>query len=296
MASELPPLQLPDRPPDGHKGTFGSVLIVAGSRGMSGAAALAGLGALRGGTGLVYLAVPASIAPIVASIEPSYLTIPLPESDSGQLSAESLPAISKRVRGMNAVAIGPGWGRSDDLREVAASLFADTQCPLVADADALNLLAGDATALSRHAGPRIITPHPGEFARLIGANVKTVQSDRKTLAEGFAAKHELIVLLKGRESIITDGRTTYINPTGNSGMATGGTGDVLTGIITALVTQDLPPLEAARTGAYLHGLAGDLAASHFSEPALIASDLPRYLGRAWKVVLDRQNAGESAAT
>lgn len=294
MPTDIPSLCLPDRPADAHKGTFGSVLIAAGSRGMSGAAALAGLGALRGGAGLVYVAAPTGIVPIVASIEPSYLTIPLPEDKSGKLSIAAFPHLLERGRTMDAVAIGPGWGQSDELRRIAIQLYAELECPQVVDADALNLLAGDPGALSQHAGPRILTPHPGEFARLVGADTRAVQADRRRLAESFAARNNVVVLLKGRESVITDGTTTQLNPTGNSGMATGGTGDVLTGLIAALLAQGLPPLDAARTGAYLHGLAGDLAASHFSEPALIASDLPRYLGRAWKVVLDRQTSASPA--
>lgn len=290
MPTDLPSLCLPDRPADAHKGTFGSVLIAAGSRGMSGAAALAGLGALRGGAGLVFLAVPAGILPTVASIEPSYLTIPLPEDKSGKLSIAAAPHLLERGRTMNAVAIGPGWGQSDELRRIAIQLYTELDCPMVVDADALNLLADDPAILRKHAGARVLTPHPGEFARLIGADPRDVQPDRRRLAEACAKSNIVVVLLKGRESVITDGTTTHLNPTGNSGMATGGTGDVLTGVIAALLAQGLSPLDAARTGAYLHGLAGDLAASHFSEPALIASDLPRYLGRAWKVVLDRQTS------
>lgn len=293
MSTDQLPLRLPDRPADGHKGTFGSVLVIAGSRGMSGAASLAGLGALRGGAGLVYVAIPESIAAIVAGIEPSYLTVPLPHDDTGRLSAAAHAMLMDRAKSMQSVAIGPGWGQSDELQQIAVTLYADLQCPMVVDADALNLLAREPVVLSKHSGPRVLTPHPGEFARLIGADSKTVQADRRRAAESFAAQHNVVLLLKGRETVITDGTTTHINTTGNSGMATGGTGDVLTGIISALLAQKLPPLDAARTGAHLHGLAGDLAAAHFSEPGLIASDLPRYLGRAWKIVIDRQAAGES---
>jgi len=288
MAHDETPLRLPDRPADAHKGTFGRVLIIAGSRGMSGAASLAGLGALRGGAGLVYVAVPKSIESIVASIEPSYLLVPQWEDDIGRMSVAALPDLSERSQSMDAVAIGPGWGQSDDLQQILRDLYAHVECPLVVDADALNLLAREPGSIAKHAGPRVLTPHPGEFARLTGTDIKTVQADRQTRAEAFAAEHQVVLVLKGRASVITDGTTTYLNPTGNSGMSTGGTGDVLTGIVSALLAQGLAPLDAARTGAYLHGLAGDLAAAHFSEPGLIASDLPRYLGRAWTVVLDRQ--------
>ena len=277
-------LVLPDRPPDGHKGTFGHVLIIAGSRGMSGAAALAGCSALRGGAGLVTVAVPESIVPIVAAIEPSYLTLPLPEDADGRIAAGARAVIEPRLKSVDAVAIGPGWGQSDALRLFAAELYRTLPGPLVVDADALNLLAGSPDQLQEHVGPRVLTPHPGEFARLTGSDTATVQQNREPMAREFASRHGVVLLLKGRRSIITDGAELHLNPTGNSGMGTGGTGDVLTGLIAALLAQGLSPLDAARTGAYLHGLAGDLAAADLSEPGLIASDLPRYLCQAWQAV------------
>jgi NAD(P)H-hydrate epimerase len=279
-----PDVPLPSRPVDGHKGTFGHVLIVGGSRGMSGAAALAGSSALRGGAGLVTVAAPESIVSIVAAIEPSYLTLPLPEDDGGRIAATALPLIDERAAHCDVVAVGPGWGQSGDLSQLAADLYASLNKPLVVDADALNALARQPDILSRHPGPRVLTPHPGEFARLTGSDAKSVQSHREELARDLAAKHSVVLVLKGRHTIITDGGSLHINPTGNSGMATGGTGDVLTGLIAALIAQNLSPLDAARTGAYLHGLAGDLAAAELSEPGLIASDLPRYLCHAWRAV------------
>ncbi len=278
--TDLP--SLPPRPPDAHKGTFGRVLIVAGSRGMSGAACLAGLGALRGGAGLVYVAVPEGILPIVASVEPSYLTLPLPEDDAGRIALSARTQLDERRREMSALAIGPGWGQSADLQRLAGVLFESVAQPMVVDADALNALADETPHLAQHAGPRILTPHPGEFARLIGSDIPAVQSGRQKLASEFAARHEIVLVLKGRGSVVTDGTRTAVNATGNSGMATGGTGDVLTGLISALLAQGMEPFDAARLGVHLHGLAGDLAAAELSEPALIASDLPRYLPRAWK--------------
>jgi len=281
----LPPL--PSRPANAHKGTFGRVLIVAGSRGMSGAAALAGLGALRGGTGLVYLGVPSGILPIVASIEPSYLTIPLSEDDEGRLAAIAYGELVDLISSMSAVAVGPGWGQSEDLADLLRRLYAETACPLVADADALNLLAATPDILTsetshRSVDGRVLTPHPGEFARLLGTDIDRVQKHREELAVRFANDQGVILLLKGRRTVITDGKRLAVNETGNSGMATGGAGDVLTGLIAALLARGMPGFEAAQLAAHLHGLAGDLAAEELSESGLIASDLPRYLAAAWK--------------
>ena len=279
MGLDLPPL--PERPADAHKGTFGRVAVIAGSRGMSGAAALAGLGALRGGAGLVFVCVPEGILPIVAGIEPSYLTVPLPEDDAGRIDSDGLSLIAERLAGMDAGAIGPGWGLSDRLGDLAAELYTKSPLPLVVDADALNALSDEPGRLSDHAGPRVLTPHPGEFSRLTGRSIDEIQRNRGQTASEFAAANDVVVVLKGAGTVITDGRDTFVNSSGNSGMGTGGTGDVLTGLIAALLAQGMQPLDAARLGAYLHGLAGDLAAAVHSEPGLIASDLPRYLGMAW---------------
>lgn len=272
---------LPARPEESHKGTFGKALIVAGSRGMSGAACLAGLGALRGGAGLVQLAVPAGILPIVAAVEPSHLTVSLPEDDHGRISRLAAREILGLAPDCSAMAIGPGCGTSPDLLELVHLVYTTVSVPLVVDADGLNALSRLSGGLPQAPAPRVLTPHPGEFARLLGTDTKSVQADRETLAAEFAAKHGVIVLLKGHRTVITDGQRTAINTTGNSGMATGGTGDVLTGLITALLAQGMTAFDAARLGAHLHGLAGDLAASELSRPGLIASDLARYLGKAW---------------
>lgn len=275
---------LPARPEESHKGSFGSVLIVAGSRGMSGAACLAGLGALRGGAGLVTVAVPAGIQPIVAATEPSYLTVSLAEDDNGRLSRLAAAEILSRAQRATAVAIGPGWGKSADLVELAHLLYTQVDRPLVVDADALNALAASPAGFPKAPPgvPRILTPHPGEFARLCGTQTKQVQVDREAQAVDFARQQGAVVVLKGHGTVITDGEKVAINTTGNSGMATGGSGDVLTGLIAALLAQGMAPFCAAHLGAYLHGLAGDLAAADFGAPGLIASDLPRYLGKAWR--------------
>jgi len=272
---------LPARPADGHKGTFGKVLIVAGSRGMSGAAALSGLGALRGGAGLVYLAVPESILTIVAGMEPAWLTVPLSTDRDGSLSEAALGELWAAIDGKEVCAIGPGLGRHGITETLVTSVYEDAELPLVVDADALNCLAETPELLGRHAGSRVLTPHPGEFARLTGTDIADVQNRREELAIHFAQKHRVVLVLKGQHTLVTDGKCLYINQTGNSGMATGGTGDVLTGLLAALLGQHLAPFEAAQLAVFLHGRAGDLVAAELSEPALISSDLPRYLGKAW---------------
>lgn len=274
-------LAAPPRPADANKGTFGRALIFAGSTGMSGAAALSGLAALRGGTGLVTLAVPGAIQAIVAGMEPSYMTVGLPCTEQGRFASESLNLLPELIRHPDAVACGPGWGQSDELYDMLDWLNRNAAQPLVIDADGLNLLARTPQMLAQAAGPRILTPHPGEFARLTGLDVAAIQARRIDTALEFAARHRVVVLLKGAGTVITDGHRVAINATGNSGMATGGCGDVLTGLIVALLAQGLEPFAAARLGAHLHGLAGDLAAAELSQPGLIAADLPRYLGPAW---------------
>jgi NAD(P)H-hydrate epimerase len=275
---------LPPRPEEGHKGTFGRVLIVAGSRGMSGAAALAGMGALRGGAGLVTVAVPAGVQLSVAGIEPSYLTAALPEDGDGQLSRDAAKPVLLLSETSTAVAIGPGWGHSPDLHELAHFCWATISRPLVVDADAINALARSSAPMpaAPEGAPRVMTPHPGEFARLLRLDAPTVERDREALATAFAGRHGIILVLKGHRTLITDGKRVAVNTTGNSGLATGGTGDVLTGLIAALLAQGMPPFDAAHLAAHLHGLAADIGAAEISQPGLIASDLPRYLARAWK--------------
>lgn len=278
--SELP--KLATRAADSHKGDYGRVLIIGGSRGMSGAVCLAAKAALRGGAGLVRAAVPEGILPVVSGYEPSYLTAALPEDDEGRISALAKSSLAELVEANDTLAVGPGLGRSSDLNEVVASLFTDLDKPLILDADALNALAEQRHLLVPAAGPRILTPHPGEFARLTETSTRQVQADRENRAMEFARRTGTILVLKGSGTLVTDGERLYTNPTGNPGMATGGSGDVLTGLVTALVAQHLAPFEAACLGVYLHGLAGDLAAEEIGQTALIASDLLDRLPKAIK--------------
>ncbi|MDG2383205.1 MAG: NAD(P)H-hydrate dehydratase [Pirellulaceae bacterium] len=281
---QLPPA--PARPVDGHKGTFGRVMIVAGSAGMSGAACLAGYGALCGGAGLVTLAIPQSLVNIVASVEPSWLTLPLADTD-GHLSKRSIGLLEQSLRNQSVVAIGPGLGDSDGVRSTVQHLYATSSLPMVVDADGLNAFASQSDELTRPAetAPRVLTPHPGEFARLLSRGNTDTRQVQEELAIAFAAKHQVILLLKGAQTITTDGHRLAINRTGNSGMATGGSGDVLTGLISALLAQGMSPFEATQLGAHLHGLAGDIAAELHSPQAMIASNIHQCLGLAWQQFL-----------
>jgi ADP-dependent NAD(P)H-hydrate dehydratase len=277
--TDLP--RLPPRPVEANKGTFGRVLVVAGSRGMSGAAVLCASAALRGGAGLVHLAVAADLLPLVAPANPCYLTVPLPGDDQGRLSSAALPALLERVRASTVAAIGPGLGQSPELWHLLQGVLEQTPTPLVLDADALNLLVGRTEQLKAHRGPMVLTPHPGEFARLIGCDTSVVQGGREALAVRFAQDLGVVLVLKGHATLVTDGRRLYRNSTGNPGMATGGTGDVLTGLIGALIGQGLEAFAAAQLGTYLHGLAGDLARDEVGEVSLTASDLLNALPRAF---------------
>jgi ADP-dependent NAD(P)H-hydrate dehydratase len=279
--------RLPPRRPDSNKGTYGRVLIVGGSRGMSGAAALCAAAALRGGAGLVRAAVPHEVLPIVAAFNPCIMTADLAQDDAGRISNKGVVDALALAESFDVVALGPGLGRSRELTQAVVHFVRSCAKPLVIDADALNALAEDAlaeqpAALKEHAGPVIVTPHPGEFARLVGLDVKAVQSQRRDLAERFALEHNLVVVLKGHATLVTDGRRLHKSTTGNPGMATAGSGDVLTGLIAALVGQGLGPFDAARLGVHLHGLAGDLAARELGEVSLIATDLIGYLPRAFQ--------------
>lgn len=286
--TDLPPL--PQRSPDSHKGTCGKVLIIAGSPGMSGAACLAGMGALRGGSGLVFVATHHAVQSIVASVNPCYLTIPLELDSDNQLTAQSRSNLLDQLSGFDAVAIGPGCGQLPWVHDLTVQLYTQLEQPLLVDADGLNSLAALDTPLPDAAGPRILTPHPGEFSRLINVSIKDITADREAHAIQFAQQHNVILVLKGPGTVITDGTQIAVNTTGNAGMATGGTGDVLTGITTSLAGQGLSPFAAAQLGVYLHGLAGDFAADELSQPAMIAADLLDFLPDAWQELLASDNS------
>jgi NAD(P)H-hydrate epimerase len=278
IVTQLP--VLPPRPPDSNKGDFGRVLVIAGSRGMSGAAVLSGSAALRAGAGLVRVAVPQEIWPVVAAGNPCIMTAPMPQDDQGRFSAGAEAELVPLAQSSDVVALGPGLGRSPELTTLVKSLVSRLTQPMVLDADGLNAVAGDADVLGKRAGPTVMTPHPGEFARLLQTETAKVQANRRELALQFAGKHKLVLVLKGHATIVTDGRRLYENTTGNPGMATAGSGDVLTGTVAALLGQGLEPFAAAQLGVHIHGLAGDLARDDLGQVGLMASDLLDYLPRA----------------
>ena len=279
MIAEVP--KLAPRAPAGHKGTYGRVLVVAGSKGMSGAAVLCGSGALRGGAGLVQVASPADIQAIVAAGNPCYLTAALPVDVQGQLAEDAIPVILDLAGAATALAMGPGLGQSGKTAEIVEFILRQAAIPIVLDADGLNVLPKlPATILSLRESPTVLTPHPGEFARLTKTSTAEVQANREKLSIAFAAERKVILVLKGHATLVTDGKWLYRNTTGNPGMATGGSGDVLTGLIAALVGQGLAPFEAAQLGVWAHGRAGDLAAEELGQAGLIAQDLLSHLPKA----------------
>ena len=268
---------LPDRDDFAHKGDFGKILLLCGSRGYTGAAALAAMGALRSGAGLVFLGVPESIYAIEAVKLTESIVFPLPD-ENGMLSGAAVPQILERLPRMDAVLIGPGLGQSAGTLAAVKAVLERFDGPVVVDADGINILAAHKDILRGRAVSTILTPHDREFARLGGV----VGNDRAAAAENMARQLGCIMLLKGHETVITDGVETYINHTGNPGMAVGGSGDVLAGILVSLLGQGIAPLEAAACGAWLHGAAGDLCAARMGQYGMLPGDMVSALPRLLK--------------
>jgi NAD(P)H-hydrate epimerase len=252
---------------------------------MAGAPALAAKAALRSGAGLVRVATSSTVVDTVAGFEPCYTTISLPADDNGRILA-SAASLAEVIDSNDVLALGPGLGRSAALDALVATLWADVPQPALFDADALNALAAFSKSLPQPAGPRVLTPHPGEWQRITGIAAAD-RAAQCAAAVRWAAKQRCVVVLKGWQTFVTDGAVAYENTTGNPGMATGGTGDVLTGIIAALLGQSLDPLAAARLGVWAHGRAGDLAAAAVGETALIATDLTTHLPAVWQELSDK---------
>ena len=268
---------LPERDPWGHKGNFGKILLLCGSRGFTGAAYLAAMGALRSGAGLTFLGVPESIYDIEAVKLNEPVVFPLPD-DNGKLSFLAVSEIESRLPQMDAVLVGCGLGQSRGTLSVVKSVLENAPCPVVLDADGINVLREHKDILRGRQYPTILTPHEGEFLRFGG----TIGDDRMASAAYFAKEWNCILLLKGHNTCITDGSTSYRNLTGNPGMAVGGSGDVLAGIIVSLLGQGIAPLEAAACGAWLHGAAGDICAKVIGQYGMLPTDMLHAIPRLLK--------------
>lgn len=267
----------PKRKQDAHKGDFGKILLLCGSVGFTGAASLAAMGALRSGAGLVYLGVPESIYTIEATKLTEPIVFPLPEED-GKLSVRAFPEILRKLSSMDAVLIGPGLGQSEGTLAVTRAILEQATCPVVLDADGINVISSHKDILRERAYPTILTPHAGEFSRLAGR----IGEDRVQAAVDFAREYGCIMVLKGHGTIITDGTQCYRNPTGNPGMAVGGSGDLLSGILVSLIGQGFSPLDAAVCGAWLHGAAGDICAKKLGQYGMLPTDMLEVLPRLIK--------------
>ena len=275
--------RFPPRARAAHKGTYGHLLLVAGSLGKTGAAALGAAAAMRSGSGLVTVATPASQQPIVAGHVLEAMTEPLPETSARTLALKAREVIAELAAPRDAVAIGPGLGLEEETRQVVRSLVQELDKPMAVDADGLTALAGHLELLRAAPSARCLTPHPGEMARMLGVGVGEIQRDRIETARAFATRYRAHVVLKGSRSVIgvPDGRV-FVNPTGNPGMASGGTGDVLTGMLGAFLARGLDAEAALQSSVYLHGSAGDIAAERVGEESLIARDVIAAIPEAFK--------------
>lgn len=281
---------LPSRPYDGHKGTFGHLCIAGGSLGMTGAVALSANSALRSGCGVVTAAVPFSLNPILEEKMTEALTFPLREGEKGVIGVEAIEELSTLLKRVDALVLGPGLGRNKGQDLLLAHLLPQINVPTVLDADGLNALGGQTAILTQLKVPVILTPHPGEFSRLIGIPTAQIQENRIELARQWAMKWKVVLILKGAYTVVAfpEGEV-YLNPTGNSGMATAGSGDVLSGIIGSFLAQGVEAKQAALLGVYLHGLAGDLALQDLGNRSIIAGDLVHYISAALKFLERNMN-------
>ena len=280
-------MKLPKRKKAAHKGDYGHVFVLAGSKGLTGAAYLTSQAALLSGSGLVTLGIPESLDPVMAKKLTEVMTLPLAETEEATLSRRAHRKIKDflKRRKIDVLAIGPGLSRNGSTVRLVRALISELKVPFVLDADGINAFAGNASLLKKIRAQAIITPHPGEMGRLLGRKISPAQKNRISVAKKFVNEYNSILVLKGHRTVIAaPGRRCHVNKTGNPGMASGGTGDVLTGIIASLIGQKMNPYEAALLGVYVHGLAGDLAKKEKGERSLIATDLLKKLPEAFKKV------------
>jgi len=271
------------RPWDAHKGLFGHVLVMGGSTGKGGAAAMAGIAAMRVGAGLTTAATPKSVLPTVAGFAPELMTVPLPENEAGAIAISSQEsAIKKILAGKTVVAIGPGISRAPEAEQSVHAIVAHAKVPVVIDADGLNAFEGKANLLNGKQRPLVLTPHPKEMARLTGLSVDEIESNRAEIARKFATEHRLILVLKGHRTLVADPEgTVWVNMTGNPAMAKGGSGDVLTGMVAGFIAQSPDHLfNAVLAAVHIHGLSGDLAATSLGERSVLAEDIIQQIPHA----------------
>ncbi len=275
---------LPPRPEKGHKGTFGHLFVLAGSRGFTGAAKLTCMGAYRAGAGLVTLGIPHPLADVVAAGLLETMSLPLPATEMETFSEDAAAPALAFASSKDAVVLGPGLSRHPDTTRFVHACVTRCPVPLLVDADGLNALSENMeTLLESTAAPLVLTPHPGEMARLADCGTEAIQRDREAAAAAFSRRYDCVVVLKGFRTVIAGpGEAVYVNTTGNSGLGTGGTGDVLSGVIGGLLAQRMSPLEAACVGVYAHGLAGDLAAAARTQRGMTAGDVVEALPEAWR--------------
>ncbi len=274
--------KIPERREDSHKGDYGRVLVIAGSRGLTGAAYMCAQAAIRSGSGLVTAAVPESLNVIMETKLTECMTLPLDETQDISLSLKAKQKILAVAAKSDSIALGPGLGENAETRRLAREILEEVEKPVVLDADGINALEGSTDVLRKRQQSTVITPHPGEMARLVGKSAETIQSDRQKAAKDLAVSTKTVVCLKGHKTVVAspDGNI-YINETGNSGMATGGTGDVLTGMIASFIGQGIDAFSATVSAVYLHGIAGDIAADKKGPFCMIATDLIDYLPEAF---------------
>lgn len=274
---------LKPRPYDAHKGSMGALLSICGSYGMAGAQILSARSALKSGLGMLRLLTVDSVYPIVSSVVHEAVFLPEKASEKGTFSGESIPAIAKNVKISDAVLVGCGLGVNSDTQEIVDYLVLNCGVPLLIDADGINCLAKHIHLLKEKVCPVILTPHPGEMSRLTGLSIKEITSSPQKTAEDFSREYGVTTVLKGADTFITDGKTTFVSRAGNPGMATGGSGDVLAGVIGSLLCQGYSPLEASACGVFIHGTAGDFAKEDLGEASMLPSDIINYLHKVFKI-------------